>query len=306
MTDAAQQIEAPVIPNVPGQGFHVPPAGDSLQQVGVPTGNVPAVALPGQQPGFVKQQQAPVQPAPQQAQPATASPEMQQVLSLLQAQIAQQTASPGLTGPITGADDLNTLDPATIEDPALRSMAYALRVAGPDIDFNRALGNAIKHGDPGLIDVHYLTEKGGANSKALIEMAKGVVQAVEGQAKATSDRIMQSVGGEQAWQTSVAAFNSRAPQELRTTVAQMLNSGKENLIQAGAKIVQQFGQQSGLIPQIGTAPILNTAATSGTGQALDKVGFQTALQKLDRNAPNYEQSREELFNRRRMGKQLGL
>lgn len=304
---AVPEVQAPAIPNVPGQGFSVPPSGDTLATVAPPTGNVQPIVLPGQVPGVPPQRREEPKAA---GEAGTASPDMQAVLALLQETLAKQKGSPApteaLSAPVPGGEDLNKLDIASIEDPAIRSMAYALKVAGPDIDMNRALGHAISHGDPSLIDSHYLREKGGQNADALIEIAKGIVQAVEQQSNATVDRIMQAVGGEQAWKASVAVFNTAAPKELRTTVAQMLNSGKEDLIQAGAKIVAEFGKNSGMIPRTGASPILNTAGAPQSGQALSKAEFQYALQKLDRNAPNYLESREELFNRRRVGKQIGL
>jgi hypothetical protein len=200
----------------------------------------------------------------------------------------------------------NEFDVTQINDPIIRSMATVMQTVGKDLDLDRVLGKALTHGDITLIDEAYLREKGGASAQQLAEIARGIVQAVGAKADAVTAEVYSAAGGEAQWNTSVAAFNTAAPHELRVTVAQMMNSTNENFIKAGAKIVAEFGKGSGMIPQVG-APLLNVAAGAGTaGQGLSKQQFQSEIVKLKSDTPGYEEARAALFARRSLGKRAGM
>lgn len=300
-------------PTVPNQGFNVPPAGDPPRMPNQGNGN-PIVA-PNQQPGWVQnpgqQPQQTQQPAPQNQQPA----DLSNVVALLQAALAGQQA-PAQQAPVQqpAADAVrpnwmqssaNEFDVNQINDPIIKSMATVLQTAGKDLDLDRVLGKALSFGDPALVDVAYLRDAGGPQAAQLAEIAKGIVQAVNAKAEAVTNEVYASVGGEAVWHSSVAAFNQSAPHELKVTVAQMLDSTNENFIKAGAKIVAEFGRNSGLIPQQG-APLLNSASAGVQGQGLTREQFQAELRKIDSNSPGFEQAREALFARRALGKRSGL
>lgn len=301
-------------PTVPSQGFNVPPAGDPPRMPNQGNGN-PIVA-PNQQPGWVQNpgqqpQQQTQQPAPQNQQPA----DLSNVVALLQAALAGQQA-PAQQAPAQqpAADAVrpnwmqssaNEFDVNQINDPIIKSMATVLQTAGKDLDLDRVLGKALSFGDPALVDVAYLRDAGGPQAAQLAEIAKGIVQAVNAKAEAVTNEVYSSVGGEAVWHSSVAAFNQSAPHELKVTVAQMLDSTNENFIKAGAKIVAEFGRNSGLIPQQG-APLLNSASAGVQGQGLTREQFQAELRKIDPNTPGFEQAREALFARRALGKRSGL
>lgn len=301
-------------PTVPNQGFNVPPAGDPPRMPNQGNGN-PIVA-PNQQPGWVQNpgqqpQQQTQQPAPQNQQPA----DLSNVVALLQAALAGQQA-PAQQAPVQqpAADAVrpnwmqssaNEFDVNQINDPIIKSMATVLQTAGKDLDLDRVLGKALSFGDPALVDVAYLRDAGGPQAAQLAEIAKGIVQAVNAKAEAVTNEVYSSVGGEAVWHSSVAAFNQSAPHELKVTVAQMLDSTNENFIKAGAKIVAEFGRNSGLIPQQG-APLLNSASAGVQGQGLTREQFQAELRKIDPNTPGFEQAREALFARRALGKRSGL
>ena len=76
-------------------------------------------------------------------------------------------------------------------------------------------------------------------------------------------------------------------------------------MKAGAKMVVEFSKNSGHLPSVN--PLLNTgvAAPAAAAQALDKVGFQTELRKLNPQDRDYIAQREQLFARRQLGRQLG-
>lgn len=300
-------------PQVPNQGFQVPPAGDPPR---MPNGNGHPIAAPNQQPGWVQNpgqqpQQQVQQPAPQAQQPA----DLTNVVAMLQAALAgQQAPAPQAPAQQPAADAVrpnwmqssaNEFDVNQINDPIIKSMATVLQTAGKDLDLDRVLGKALSFGDPALVDVAYLRDAGGQQAAQLAEIAKGIVQAVNAKAEAVTNEVYASVGGEAVWHSSVAAFNQSAPHELKVTVAQMLDSTNENFIKAGAKIVAEFGRNSGLIPQQG-APLLNSASAGVQGQGLTREQFQAELRKIDSNSPGFEQAREALFARRALGKRAGL
>ena len=299
-------------PQVPSQGFQVPPAGDPPR---MPNGNGHPIAAPNQQPGWVQnpgQQPQPQdqQPAPQGQQPA----DLTNVVALLQAALAGQqpanTQAPAqpqadAVRPHWMQSSANEFDVNQINDPIIKSMATVLQTAGKDLDLDRVLGKALAFGDPALVDLAYLRDAGGPQAAQLAEIAKGIVQAVNAKAEAVTSEVYSSVGGEAVWHSSVAAFNQSAPHELKVTVAQMLDSTNENFIKAGAKIVAEFGRNSGLIPQQG-APLLNSASAGVQGQGLTREQFQAELRKIDSNSPGFEQAREALFARRALGKRSGL
>jgi hypothetical protein len=300
-----------VAPTVPNQSFQVPPAGDPAR---VPGSN--PVHSHNQQPGWVQQTQPAAVPA--QAQPAAtaATPDMNSVMQMLQAALAgkdaQATAAVPAAQPAADTarpswmqSSANDFDVTQIDDPIIRSMATVMQTVGKDLDLDRVLGKALTHGDLTLIDEAYLNEKAGANAPQLAEIARGIVQAVGAKADAVTKSVYDEAGGEAAWDTSVAAFNNAAPQELRITVAQMLNSTNENFIKAGAKIVAEFGKNSGMIPQIGK-PLLSSEAAGAAGQGLSKVQFQAELSKLRPDTPGYEEARTALFTRRSLGKRANM
>ena len=104
-------------------------------------------------------------------------------------------------------------------------------------DLDRVLGNALALGDPNLVDVAYIAEKGGKNAQQIAEIAKGIVQAVNAKSDAITQEIHALAGGEAQWSQSAAVFNKVAPEALRTVVKTMLDSTDANKIKAGAKIV---------------------------------------------------------------------
>lgn len=185
-------------------------------------------------------------------------------------------------------------------------MASVLQGAAKGIDLDRVMQRALQHGDPSLIDFAYLREAAGEQAPQLQALAQNIVRAVQAKADEVERGVYAEVGGEEIWHASVAAFNKSAPHELRVTVKQMLDSQNEQFIKAGAKIVAQFGQQSGAVPQPANLMGSTSAGASFNQHGLSKADFQAELRKLNQNAPNYEQQREALFVRRAAGKRAGL
>lgn len=276
---------------VPTEGFTAPPAGSP------PNGNTINIPPPVNA------------PAPDAATAAAAP-----APAGLDAAIAAMTAAIQSITPATPAaptagepaveSGLNGYDVNSIEDPIIKSMATVMQTVGKGVDMDRAIGKAIEDGRTDLIDVAYLREVGGANAQDLITIATGLVNAVAAKSASVSNEVHTLAGGQANWDAGVAVFNQAAPSELRLVVAQMLDSGKEQLIKAGAKMVVEFSKNSGKLPSIN--PLLQSGASApAAAQALDKVAFQTELRKLDPNSRDFQSQREQLFARRQLGRQLG-
>lgn len=282
---------------VPTNGFNAPP--------GV---NVPP---PNMEPGFVQNPAGSTPPAEPATAPAAApapSALDAQVAALLAALQAQQAPAPAAApavpdGNVQNPTGLNSLDPATLEDPILRSMATVMQTVGKDLDMDRVFSKALDHGDASLIDAAYLREKGGANADQLLVIAQGIVQAVNAQAAAVTAEVHNLAGGSQNWEASVAAFNKNAPVEFRQVVALMLDSKDKGKISAGAKLVVEFSKGSGLIPN--AQPLIQAGAGSGAAQALTKEAFQAELRKLNPHSREFSEQRQALFARRQIGRNLG-
>lgn len=276
---------------VPTEGFTAPPAG------GAPNGN--PIPIPPQ-----------VTAPAQEATPAAAAPApagLDAAIAAMTAAIQSITpaapATPAANEPAVGSG-LNGYDVNSIDDPIIKSMATVMQTVGKGVDLDRAIGKAIEDGRTDLIDVAYLREVGGANAQDLITIATGLVNAVAAKSASVSNEVHALAGGQANWDAGVAVFNQAAPSELRLVVAQMLDSGKEQLIKAGAKMVVEFSKNSGKLPNVN--PLLQTGASApAAAQALDKVAFQTELRKLDPNSRDFQAQREQLFARRQLGRQLG-
>lgn len=186
----------------------------------------------------------------------------------------------------------------------LSSFTAAFSAIGQGVDVQRAIGNAITHGNPALIDMAYLTEKGGAQAEQLKTIAKAIVDRVQSQTAAATDAVYQTAGGKDQWSAAAAAFSQSAPVHLRQVVQQFLESGNPETIKAGAQTVLDFVRQGGLVAVPGKQ--VQAGGGVGAAQALSKEAFQTELFKLDKSSRTFEQDRAALFARRQAGKQTGI
>ena len=275
---------------VPTEGFTAPPAGNP------PNGNT--INIPPPQDNAQAPDAAAAAPAPAGLDAAIAA-----MTAAIQSITPAAPAAPAAGEP-AAASNLNGYDVNSIDDPIIKSMATVMQTVGKGVDLDRAIGKAIEDGRTDLIDVAYLREVGGANAQDLITIATGLVNAVAAKSASVSNEVHALAGGQANWDAGVAVFNQAAPSELRLVVAQMLDSGKEQLIKAGAKMVVEFSKNSGKLPTVN--PLLQSGASApAAAQALDKVAFQTELRKLDPNSRDFQSQREQLFARRQLGRQLG-
>lgn len=310
---------------VPTNGFAVPPAGGApaapapSAPVGVPpapgahvSGNGQPIQMlpPGVQPNPAPFAQPSPQAQPQApAQAALPTVDLAALQALIQGTQPQAAATPaapaeGSNLPEWAGESLHSFDTASISDPQTKMLAQTLQTLGKDVDLNRALGAALTHSNPDLVDVAYLAEKGGANAQAIAQLGKTLVQAVAAQAEAQTQKVYALVGGEQQWNVAVAAFNATADLGMRQAVAKMMNSGDTSMIDYGAAVIAQYAR-GGAVPQ----PHQGVGALAGGGvalQGLSKAEFQAELQKLNPRAQGYDEAYNALANRRAAGKASGL
>lgn len=253
----------------------------------------------------------PVPPASQQTPGFVTPPPAPAAGTFTQAQVAEQVAAalaaakPAAPAPAPAAQpQFAFADGDAGNDPVLSSMTALFTSAGSGIDLQRALGNALSRGDPSLIDLAYITEKGGAQAAHLANVAKAIVERVQTQTNAAASAVYDTAGGKDQWATAAAVFDQNAPAHLKGVIAGLLESGKPESIKYGAQTVLDYVKQNGLV--VNPAQLINAGANNvGAGQALDKFGFQEALFKLDKNSRSYDQDRNALFARRQAGKQIG-
>lgn len=268
-------------------GLNIPPvpAGAEVRtREGVPPQNV--------LPDYASQLPAPAPAAP--AAPAAsvaADPTLTALLAALSAQ--------GAPAPAAVAAPVQEI-PAGNGDPVLTSLTSILSSSG--LDVQRAIGNALAHGEVSLIDERYIREAGGANAQHLLNVAKGLIDHSVRESDAAASAVYAAAGGQANWHAALGSFEAAAPAHLKTVIKSLFDSGNKSSIDAATKTVLEFAKASGGLVQ--PAGLVTTGAGLAADQALDKAGFQAALQKLDPRSSSYEQDRGALFQRRHAGKQL--
>lgn len=300
----AVQVAVPAggLPPIPAGAILTERAPSSSQQV-------PGYVAPANSPAdqFVNPQGPAAQSA---AQPTGLSPEdLAAFQAFKAAQAAAKVAPTAPTAapvPVAPTASLDLAVTAAQHDPLLGSMLGVFDSAAAGIDRSRALGNALTHGDPALIDRAYLKEVGGANSDNLIKIATGIINHCNALATAAQQSVFQIAGGEANWGAATAAFNKGAPDHLKQYVAAAMNSGSKSQIDAAAQNVIEWAKSSGLVVTPSTGFVQSGGGAPGSAQGLSKEEFQKAHAALDKNARNYESLKGELYGRRAIGKQLGM
>lgn len=218
---------------------------------------------------------------------------------------AVPAARPAST-PTNATGGLDLAVRAASHDPILGSMLGIFDGTAAGVDRGRALGNALTHGDPALIDVAYLREVGGKDAERLVTIAQGIVQHCTAAAAQATASVFALAGGEANWDAATAAFNRSAPDHLKQFVKYSLDSGSASQVEAGAKAVVEFAKSSGLVATPGTGFVASGGGAPGSAQGLSKEAFQAAHAALDKNSRTYEREKGELYGRRQIGKQMGI
>lgn len=191
-------------------------------------------------------------------------------------------------------------------DPVVQSLLDAVSLAAPEVNLERALGKALQHGDPSLIDREYLKEAHPQGHAKLAKLAEQLVATVEHRAGELQKQVYAMVGGEQNWSNAVQVFNSKAPEAVRKAVASMLDSRNPEQILAGASMVQQYGQQAGYLAQTTPSPLGNGLPVAPVQTGLTYAQFKAELAKIDTRSGDYAGQWAALLQQRAQGKAMGM
>lgn len=269
----------------------------------------PGVPPAGNPPTIPPAPTPPTPPAPP-APPApgsTAEPkaDFTQAVAALAAALGKTPGTPAEpAAPVVDQDSLNAMNIENIQNPVIKSMAQVMQTAGKGLDMDRIFKKALDAGDVELLDLAYIRDKSPANADQLATIAKGIVQAVQADTEKTVGAIHTMAGGEAQWNACVTAFNQNAPDELKHVIKTMLDSNNSDQIQAAGKLLIQYAQGQGFVPN--QQPLVQGGgAAIPSAQALSKAEFQTELRKLDQSSATFNDDRNALFNRRALGKKLG-
>lgn len=227
--------------------------------------------------------------------------DIQQLLAALTSKQAQEPAQEPEPAPVQ-QHDAPALS-AAYADPAVAAMRSVLAASAPNIDVDRAISNAVLHGDLSLIDSAYLKEIGGKNADNLIAIANGLVQQTVNSAVALQNEVYSTAGSEENWDAAVAVYQKEAPDHIKVAIKQLVDSGKRENVLAAARTVIEFGKQSGSVINKGVQ--MRGSPTTDATKALDKRTFQAELNKLNPNSRDFTEQYEALLARRALGKRLG-
>lgn len=205
--------------------------------------------------------------------------------------------------PEAGVITLQTGDAAV--DAGLQMLA---KVSGAtDADVERALGNALRYGNPELIDRAFLKERLGDYAGYAETLANTYFQNTAASTQRTVNEVHTLAGGEQAWAQARDVFMANAPEHVQTAVRTMANSG---LAKDAAQMVLDYARQSGGLPMQGEH--LRGMSGQQGNTALTASEFQTELANLRKQYPNQSleggqagTAYQALLERRSRGKQLG-
>ena len=205
------------------------------------------------------------------------------------------------------AGGLNDLDLGEVENPQIRAVGKLALSIKPDLDIERAVGNALRLQDASLIDTAYLREAGGAQADVLIQAAQSIVELSGAESQANIEQVYSLAGGQANWDAAVAAFNQTASAAMKRVVVGMIDSPKRADILEGARFIMSFAQDSGATVQNAELVQVGAGGRGDPGvRGLDKASFQKALTSLDPNDAEYASKRQDLIRLRYIGRQRGL
>lgn len=290
-----QHDRQPAAPAAPPQPMtYVPPAHQQVAGDLPPPGAAPAGVDAAEYREFLAYKASKNAPIPQ-APAAPAAPAPAAPVFATPAQAAQEAR-----------DSAAVADAARAHDPVMDSMLTIFDNGAKGLDRSRALGNALSHGDPSLVDEAYIRENGGDNAEALIKVARSLVAHATAQVQEVSSAIVASAGGQEQWDAAAAAFNKSASPAMQAYVASEMESGNKARILAAAALVTEQARAAGLVVTPGQQYTPGGAAPGANGSAISKAEFKSELAKLNRRDPNYQAQETALKDRRSRGMAQGL
>lgn len=175
--------------------------------------------------------------------------------------------------------------PASYEGDTVLETSINVFAASHGLDssaFEAAVEKALIHKDESLIEYHLLTQglKGDAAEQAKA-LAKAAYQEQSNYLAARTQEIHTLAGGAEVWNQATQAFNTNAPDYLKSTIRTMLNGG--DMVNA-AKMVMDYVNGAGLMNN-GTPPI-SGGNGGGAEQGLSYEEYKAEIHKLNRSSGN--------------------
>ena len=188
-------------------------------------------------------------------------------------------------------------------DPQLKPVGEFLIQKLGDADPERAFGNAIKYGDPEMVDLAYLREKLGADAESVAELAKSLFTSVQAKAEAAVNELYTAHGGEASVRQAIQFYNAKAGADERAAMAQLLDSGNKASISYAMKQIMDFATKGGGVRV--QAPGVMPVGQPGAQRGLSAAEYQKQVGELHaKRASDAEFDR--LLSLRALGKQQGL
>lgn len=205
-------------------------------------------------------------------------------------------------------EDLNEFDVSSIEDPTIRAIGRSLRMMAPDLDYNRAIGDALSTGNPKLLNTVYIREIMGDNATDVIELAKDAIQAVHTVSDNITNEVVQMVGGDAAYNTIASVFAKVASPADQEYVDSRITSRDRSKIIDAITHMANIANKSGKIPVPGQNLVGKTAGEPAL-EGLSMKAFQKALNTIRgtvKDPAEFAQQEKVLIRQRELGRQNGL
>lgn len=213
------------------------------------------------------------------------------------------------TSPATPpAQDLNTLDVEALGDEFITAQVSLLKSYLPDIDLNKALGQALEFGDKGMINAFYINEIAGDNAPAVIKHLESLYDNAESRTEELGREIMQLAGGEERWKSAVASFNAKASKGVQRIVRELLSSYNQKDYIEAAQVVLNYADGEGAVNQPANLLTPQAPANSGGPAPLTRGEYTKAIAEAQSIKDRRERQRveTELATRRAASRRAGI
>lgn len=206
--------------------------------------------------------------------------------------------------------ELPRLEIAEHYEDDVKNIVTTLNHLMPNMDLQRAFGQALDLGDSQAIDRNYLREMvGDENIANAIANTIGMVADSYGDVTDQAyTEVFESVGGQEQWQGIANFFNSNATESEKNYARRLTTSKNPKEIKEGAEFVKAYAQRMGAISKTPTK--IGSGAGVIGGQGLSEQEYREKYREIrstlwNSNRLEAERQIRELDQQRIIGKQLG-
>lgn len=202
---------------------------------------------------------------------------------------------------VSEPQDLNLIDIDEIQDPLVKTLHQQITSRFPNIDFNKAIGDAFEYGDKAHINAYYLQEVAGEAAPILQRQLETIYDIRETYVTDLVSSAHKVAGGEQAWQQSLTQFKAKAPKHVQAVVKGLVDSTNPDSHQEAIKFIVEFSKSNGLVDQR-VNPVKGTQQT--VGEPLGHAEYLKELAETHKiQNPTQRQAKKVELTKRRYGRQ---